>query len=172
MIDGRIVHQLSCSESMFWDTLFFDAEFNRRLFLEELGFYGWKVLRQTEVGADVVERELEVSPPVGSLPGPLRALIGEGISYREVGRYDRTRRRYSVKAKSATLSDRLLVDGELFTEKTDEQSCRRIFSVRVAASIFGVGGLLEKRVFSDLEQSYASSAAFIARYVKELAHAT
>ena len=61
-----------------------------------------------------------------------------------------------------------MVDGDLFTEKTDEQSCRRIFAVRVAANIFGVGGVVEKRVLTDLEQNYATSANFIARYVKEL----
>jgi hypothetical protein len=164
MTEARIVHELSCSESTFWDRLFFDAEFNRRLFLEELGFAGWRLLRQVDISADVVERELEVTPRIGDLPGPLRTLIGEGLSYREVGRFDKQRRRYSVKAKSTKLGDRLLVEGDLFTESIGEQTCRRIFSVRVTARILGVGGLLEKRVLSDLEQNYASSARFIARF--------
>jgi Protein of unknown function (DUF2505) len=168
MAEARIVNELECSESMFWDRLFFDGEFNRRLFLEELKFVGWRVLRQADVGGDVVERELEVMPPVGDLPSPLRAVIGEGLSYREVGRFDKNRRRYTVKAISPKLGDRLLVEGELYTEATSERTCRRIFAVRVVAKIFGVGGMVESRVVADLERSYAASARFIGRYVKEL----
>ena len=169
MTEARIVNELCCSEAMFWDNLFFDAEFNRRLFLEELGFSGWRVLRQQEISADIVERELEVTPPIGDLPGPLRAIIGEGLSYRELGRFDRKRRRYAVKATSAKLGDRLLVEGELFTESIDEKRCQRIFAVNVRARIFGVGSLVEKRVIADMDQSYATSARFIAQYVNELA---
>lgn len=168
MTEARIVHELDCSESLFWDHLFFDDEFNRRLFLEELGFAGWRVLQQGDPSNALVERELEVTPPIGDLPGPLRSLIGEGLSYRELGRYDAKRRRYAVKAKSAKLGDRLVVEGELYTEAIDADRCRRIFTVRVEAKIFGVGGLLEKRVLADLEQNYSASAKFIGKYAQEL----
>jgi hypothetical protein len=96
MADARIVHELACSESVFWDKLFFDDEFNRRLFLEELHFSGWRVVRTGDTNADLVEQEVEATPPIGDLPGPLRAIIGEGISYHEVGKCDRKRRRYAV----------------------------------------------------------------------------
>lgn len=168
MTDAKIVHELACSEATFWDRLFFDEEFNRSLFLDELGFSGWRVLKQTEVSPDIVEREIEVMPKVGDIPGPLRAVVGEGLSYRELGRYDRQRRRYDVKAISARLGDRLIVEGELTTQSITPERCRRIFSVRVVAKIFGVGGLLEKRVLADLEQNHTDSAKFIDRYVKTL----
>ncbi|MGE5788790.1 MAG: DUF2505 family protein [Myxococcales bacterium] len=167
MTDAKIVNELACSEATFWDRLFFDDDFNRRLFLDELGFAGWRVLKQTSISADVVEREIEVMPKVGDIPGPLRAVVGEGLSYRELGRYDRQRRQYDVKAISK-LGDRLTVDGELTTQSIAPDRCRRIFSVRVVAKIFGVGGMLEKRVLADLEQNHADSARFIDRYVKTL----
>lgn len=168
MADARIVHELACCESVFWDKLFFNDEFNRCLFLGELHFSGWRVLRTGDTNADLVEQEVEATPPIGDLPGPLRALIGEGLSYHEVGRCDRKRRRYTVQAKSKPLGDKLLVDGELFTEAIDETRCRRIFAVRVTAKIFGIGGMLEKRLLADLEQNYATSARFIDQYVKTL----
>jgi hypothetical protein len=169
MTEAQIVHELACGESVFWDRLFFDAEFNRRLFLEELKFAGWRIIRQAEVEDGIVEREVEVMPPVGDLPGPLRAVVGEGISYREVGRLDKKRRRYTVRASSAKLGDRVLVEGEQTTSSISETRCRRIFKVRVTAKIFGIGGLLEKRVIADLEHSYEVSARFTDCYVKELA---
>lgn len=169
MADARIVNELSCSESVFWNRLFLDDEFNRQLFLQELGFNGWKVVRQAEIEPEVFEREIEVMPKVSDIPGPLRSLIGEGLSYREIGRYDRRSHRYDVKAVSAKLGDRLQVEGTLTTEVIDADHCRRVFAVRVVAKVFGVGGLLEKRVLSDLEQNYSDSARFIGKYVKTLA---
>jgi hypothetical protein len=166
MTETRIVNELECSEATFWDVLFFDAEFNRRLFLEELKFESWKVVSERE-SDDVVERELEVCPNVGEIPGPLKAVVGDGLSYREQGTFDRKRRRYVVKAKSPKMGDRVLVEGEMYTEPLGENRCRRIFAVKATARIFGVGGLLEKRILADLEKSYAQSAAFIGRYVRE-----
>jgi hypothetical protein len=171
MTKARIVHELGCSESLFWDRLFFDEAFNRRLFLEELGFSSWRVVRRGDIAQPFVDMEIEVTPKVGDLPGPLRTLVGEGLSYREIGRLDRQRRRYSVKAESGKLGDRLLVQGELYTEALGADRCRRIFEVTAEAKIFGVGGLLEKRVLSDIERNYEVSAGFITRYAKEVAPA-
>ncbi|MGC4066920.1 MAG: DUF2505 family protein [Polyangiaceae bacterium] len=167
MTETRIVNELECSEATFWEVLFFDAEFNRRLFLEELKFASWKVVseRKTE---DAIERELEVCPNVGEIPGALKAVVGEGLSYSEHGRYDRKRRRYVVKAQSPKMGNRVLVEGEMTTEPIGENRCRRIFAVKATAKIFGVGGLLEKRILADLEKSYAQSATFIGRYVREI----
>lgn len=168
MTEARIVNELFCSESTFWEKLFLDDEFNRRIYLEQLGFGAWRVLRQREISPNLLEREIEVMPKVSDLPGPLRALVGEGLSYREVGLLDRERHRYEVKAHSAKLGDRLLVEGVLTTEGIDAEHCRRVFAVRVEAKIFGVGGLLEKRVISDLEQSHSDSAKFINQHLKSL----
>jgi hypothetical protein len=167
MTETRIVNELECSEATFWDVLFFDAEFNRRLFLEELKFESWRVVSERKTD-DYIERELDVCPNVGEIPGALKAVVGDGLGYHEQGRYDRKRRHYVVKALSPKMGDRVLVEGEMYTEPLGENRCRRIFNVKATARIFGVGGLLEKRIVADLEKSYAQSAAFIGRYVREI----
>ena len=166
MAETRIINELACSEDVFWDELFFDAEFNRRMFIDELGFCAWKVQSERKTD-DFIERELDVSPKVADIPGPIKALVGDSLGYHEQGRYDRKRRRYAVKATSPKLGDRFLLDGEMYTEPLGEGRCRRIFNVKVTTKIFGVGGMIEKRVIADLEKSYAESAAFIGRYVAE-----
>jgi hypothetical protein len=104
---------------------------------------------------------------VADIPGPLKAIVGESLAYHEQGRYDRKRRRYAVKATSPKLGERFLLEGEMYTEPLGDNRCKRIFDVKVTTKIFGVGGLLEKRVLTDLEKSYAESAAFIGKYVQE-----
>src|SRR5688500_17961642 len=42
MAEARIEHVFNCSEETFWTKLFFDQEYNRRLFTEELAFPVWK----------------------------------------------------------------------------------------------------------------------------------
>jgi len=165
MAESRIVNELDCSENRFWDELFFDAEFNRKLFLEELGFTTWKIVSEKTTD-EVVERRLEVSPRVGEIPAAVKAVIGESLGYVEEGRYDRKRRRYAVKATSPKLGDRFLVEGEMYTEPLGENRCRRIFAVKVTAKIFGVGGLIERRVLADMEKSYAQSASYIGKYAE------
>jgi hypothetical protein len=167
MAETRIVNELACSEAVFWEKCFLDAEFNRQFYLEELGFVEWKILNETSTN-ELILREIEVVPQASELPGPLKAVLGDALGYREVGRFDRTRRRYTVKATSPKLGDRFSFDGEMYTEPLGEGRCRRIFKVSVTAKIFGVGGLLEKRVIADLEKSYVQSAAYINRRASSL----
>lgn len=170
MAESIIVNELDCSENVFWDELFFDEEFNRKLFLEELGFEVWKIVSEKSTD-DAVERQLDVCPKVGDIPSAVKAVVGESLGYREFGRYDRKRRRYAVKATSPKLGDRFLVEGEMHTEPLGDARCKRVFTVKVTAKIFGVGGLIEKRVLADMEKSYAQSAGFIGRYLRSKARA-
>jgi hypothetical protein len=166
MADSRIVNELDCSEDTFWNVLFLDPEFNRRMFLDELKFTKWQVVSERDQG-DILERELDVGLNVGDIPAAVKAVVGDSIGYREQGRFDRKRRRYAVKASNPKLGDKFLLEGEMSTEPLGENRCRRIFQVRVGIKIFGVGGMIEKRIIAELEKSYAQSAAFITRYVRE-----
>jgi hypothetical protein len=168
MTDSRIVNDLDCSESTFWDELFFDPEFNRRMFLDELKFTKWQVLSTREVG-EVLERELDVGLNADALPAAAKSVIGDSLGYREQGKYDRKRRRYAVKATNSKLGDKFLLEGEMHTEPLGEQRCRRIFELKVTVKLFGVGGMIEKLVLSELQKSYAESATFIGRYMREKA---
>jgi hypothetical protein len=166
MAETRIINELGCSEDVFWEELFFDDEFNRRTFIDILGFNGWKVLSERKTD-DFIEREIDVSPNVGDIPAAIKAVVGETLGYVEKGRYDRKRRRYAVKAISPKLGDRFSFEGEMYTEPVGPNRCRRIFNVKVTTKIFGIGGVVEKLVISNLEKSYAQSAAFLDRYVAE-----
>ena len=41
----RIVHTYEVSEDTFWDRLFLDEEYNRRLYVEALRFHSYRVTR-------------------------------------------------------------------------------------------------------------------------------
>lgn len=166
MADTRIEHTYNCSEDTFWNKLFFDEEYNRRLFKEALEF---PVHEQTEFKETdgEVRRSLKVVPKLGPMPGPLKAVIGEGVGYQENGVFDKKSRRYTVDITPNKLSDKVTIKGVMYTKPKGDNQCVRVFECTVNAKIFGVGGMLEKRVITDMEESYAKGADFTNKYIAE-----
>jgi hypothetical protein len=107
-----------------------------------------------------MRRVVKVVPRIGELPLPLKKLVGEGIGYEEVGRFDKKTRRYRLDVRPNRLADKLSITGEMFTEPAGPGSCKRIFTATVTAKIFGVGGMLEQRIVDDLRKSYEVAARF------------
>jgi hypothetical protein len=166
MADVRIEHIYDCSEDTFWDKVFFDDEYNRRLFLDALQFPKREVVKR-EDGETEVRQTIELTPKLGPMPAPLKKLVGEGLGYREEGVYDKKARRYTVRIYPNKLADKLTITGEMSSEPAGDGKMKRIYKGTVVAKIFGVGGLLEKTVIADIEKSYSESARFTNQYLKE-----
>lgn len=162
----RIVHTYNVSEDTFWDKLFFDEDYNRRLYLEALKFHAWAVEKHEDKG-DEVERSINVTPRLGDLPGPMKKVLGDNVRYTEVGILNKKTRRYRINITPSRLADKLHVSGELYTEPVGERQCRRIFEAKVDVKVFGLGSMMEKRLASDLEKSYGVGAKFTNRYAEE-----
>ena len=166
MADVRIEHAFDCSEETYWSKIFFDDEYNRRLFLDALAFPVWKQVSSTDSESEL-KRTIEVVPKTGDLPGALKKLVGDGIGYREDGVFDKKARRYKTKITTNKLSDKLSIGGVLYTQAQGDKRCKRIFDCTVTASIFGVGGMIEKRVISDMQESYGKAARFTNEFIRE-----
>lgn len=166
MKERRIEHIYDCSPEVFWNQIFLDEEYNRQLFVGELHFSSWRVLKSEERGAEL-HRTVEATPPLGDLPGALKRLLSEGLGYEEHGVLDRQKQRYRLEVKPRSLANKLSITGELTTEPLSERSCRRIYVPRVEARVLGVGGMIEQRLLDDIEKSYNKAAAFTNRWIAE-----
>lgn len=166
MPDLRLEHTFNCSEETFWSKVFFEEDYNRRLFLDRLKFSLWRETKREERGNEV-HRVIEAAPPVGDLPAALKAVVGEGVKYEERGVFDRAARRYTVEVVPGRLADKIQVRVEMHTQADGPERCKRFVHGTVSAKIFGVGGLLEKKLLSDMEKSYARSAEFTNAYLAE-----
>jgi len=80
MKERRIEHTYDCSAEVFWDQLFLDDEYNRKLFVEDLHFSTWRVVRQEERGSEL-HRVIEATPPLGDLPAALKRRLSDGLGY-------------------------------------------------------------------------------------------
>lgn len=165
MADTRIEHVISCSEDNFWK-VFFDPEFNKKLFLDVLGFDAWKLVRLDE-HEDRIERVVEAVPKIQDLPGPLKKLVENGAGYRETGVFSRAKKQMTVSITPSALADKLTITGLMHTEPAGNGQCRRIYDQSVTAKVFGIGGLIENRIIGDVKTSYDKAAAFTNEWVKE-----
>jgi hypothetical protein len=166
MKERRIEHTYACSGDVFWNQIFLDEEYNRRMFLDELHFESWRVIRSETRGTEV-HRVIDAVPRIGDLPGPLKKLLSSGAGYEERGVVDLAAHRYRLEVTPRSLANKLTIQGELFTTPTGESSCQRVYVAKVEARVFGVGGMLEDRLLTDIERSYAKAAVFTNRWIAE-----
>jgi hypothetical protein len=166
MLDFRAAHTYNCSEDTFWSKVFFDEEYNRRLFLDRLKFSVWRESRREEKD-NQIHRVVVAAPPIGDLPGALKAVVGDNVAYEERGVFDRASRSYTIDVVPNRLADKISVHLKMSTRADGPERCKRIVEGTISAKIFGLGGLLEKKMATDLEKSYAKSAEFTNEYLVE-----
>ncbi len=167
MVLTRVEHEFNCSQETFWNQVFFDPEYNRRLFFEELGFPGYRVLEFEET-PERVQRVQEITPKLVGVPGPIAAVIGDGFSYLERGVFTRATHRFEIQVTPSKFASKIQFEGVYYTEPMGAHRCRRIFEFTVSCRILGVGGILERQIVADTTRNYALTAVFTNRFVAEL----
>jgi hypothetical protein len=166
MASVRVEHVFNCSEDTYWEKIFFNEEYNERMFTEALEFPVHNQVKFEDQG-DTIVRVTDVVPKTADIPGPLKKLVGDGIGYRESGRYDKKARRYTIDVTPNKMADKLFIKGTFFTQPAGEGKCKRVYEGTIEAKIFGVGGMLEKRVIADMEANYDRAAKFTNKYIAE-----
>src|SRR4029079_17491480 len=108
-----------------------------------------------------------VDPPLSNVPGPVKKVIGDRLSYVEEGTFDKKTKRYSFKVTPSTMAEKTKVAGEMWVEKLGDKKVARLTRISVEVKVFMVGGLVEDRILSDLRSSYDKGTAFTNEYIKD-----
>jgi hypothetical protein len=166
MAETRIEHTFDCSCDTFWNKVFFNLDFNRKMHLEHLHFHKWELVETRETDSSIV-RTVQVVPAIGEVPAAIKALIGEGLGYREEGCYDKKTQRYRLSVVPTALADKISINGEIWAEPIAPVRCKRIFLAQIAVRVFGIGSIIEQRIIADLRLNYNAGAAYTAAYLRE-----
>ncbi len=166
MPEVTLRHEIDTDEETFWSKIVFNEEFNKKLYEGALKFPGWKLVDSKEDDAKIVRR-VQVDPPVGDLPGPVKKVIGDRLAYTEEGTFDKNAKRYTFKVTPSTMAEKTKVSGELWVEKIGDKKIRRLCRISVEVKVFMVGGMVEDRIMQDLRSSYDNSTAYTNQYIKE-----
>lgn len=158
-------HEFECDEDAYWDKCLFDLEFNTKLYLETLKFPHYEVLTDDN-GTERRIRKVRIEPQVGSLPGPVKKIIGDKLAYLEEGTFDKKTKRYTFTITPSILPEKTKTGGELFCEKLGDKRIARIAKIKVEVKVFAIGGMVEDKIIGDLKASYDAAAKFTNEWVK------
>jgi hypothetical protein len=146
--------------------VFFDAEFNRGLFVDCLGFTTYDVLEDRKDPDGTVHKRVQCVPKV-ELPAAAKKIFGSGAGYTEVGRFDPITKKYSVDVIANVAADKIKTKSEIWVEPRGEKKVERFVMVDNTVKVFGLGTLLEGFIEQQTRDSYNRGADFTNRWIKD-----
>ena len=162
----RFDHVFECAADDYWDRIFFNDEFNSKLFHDTLKFNEWKATTTLDTDA-VRKRTIVVRPPVGDVPAAVKKVLGDNFGYKEHGTFDRKAKRYHVDVESNVATDKTKIQGDIWVEKAGDTKCRRIAEFTVEVKIMVIGKLVEDIIANDMTRSFERGAEFTKNWLRE-----
>ncbi|MFO0614514.1 MAG: DUF2505 family protein [Polyangiaceae bacterium] len=149
-----------CDADTFWK-MFFDREYNKKLYLEGLSFKQFEILELTET-----TRRMRGTPRM-TLPGPVAKLLGDSFGYEEVGTFDKANNIFKWKMIPNTMKDKLFTEGSVKIEPAGDGKVKRTSTAQIEAKVFGLGGVLEGTAEKEMTSSWEKEAVFTKNYLKD-----
>jgi hypothetical protein len=146
-----------------YEQIHFDEGFNTELSESvKLG----RTLLKLDRTAERIVRHVKIEP-AREIPGPVAKLLGGNkFSYVEELEYEIGKGRGRWRTITSVLTDKIDSQGTLELVSAPG-GVKRVVAGEIKVGIFGVGGIVEKFVVSDVEKSYDAAAAFTREYLKK-----
>lgn len=159
-----VSHEINCDAETFWK-VFFDKNFNEKLFREALGFPQFNIDAIND-GEKQLTRKVSGTPKM-NMPGPVQKLLGSGFSFVEEGTLEKATQVWRWKMIPSTMADKLRQEGTMRIEPVGPNKVRRVAEITNEAKIFGIGGLIESSAEKQLREGWDQSAVFMNKYLAE-----
>jgi len=150
----------------YWDEIFFDAEYNERIYREALGFKSFSILEQSGEKGQRRTRSMRTEPAADA-PAVVRKLIGDSLSYTESGVFDPATKIWTYTITPSAMSEKLKIGGRLWAEPQGDKKIVRVVEIGIEAKIFGVGKAIEAFVEKTTRDSYVKATEFTNRFIAE-----
>ena len=154
------------AEATFWDAIFFNPEFQRRVYIEALGCESVTVGDVQNDADGKRTRSLSFTQKLDA-PGAVRKLFGETTTMEERGTFDPVAKRWRFAMIPDRMPDKIRISGETWFVTTGPGQIERVCELDLSVSIFGVGSLVEKFMASATVESLAKQTRFIRAYIAE-----
>jgi len=164
MAEITLRHDINTDEDTYWKKIVFDEAFNKEMYEQHMKFPGWTLLDSKDDDQKTY-RKVKVEPKVGNLPGPVKKVLGEKISYVEEGTFDKKTKKYVFHVTPSSLAEKTKIKGEMYCESKGDKKLSRVCKMSVEVKVMLVGGMVEERILSDLRQSYEDGTSFTNDYI-------
>jgi len=142
---------------VFWDRLFFDAEYNAGLY-RALAFESYEVLSLVRHDDGRIERKLRAEPPLSG-PELLKRQLRGRIYYVEEGSYDPTRGVWTFVNRTSVAAGTTQVSG-VIEAKPHADGMLHVVELDVRVSALGLGSLVERAIEKSTRESYRVTTAY------------
>ncbi|HEY8378691.1 MAG TPA: DUF2505 domain-containing protein [Nannocystis sp.] len=163
-----IRHPYAIEPEAFWRDVFFDREYNEKLYREGLRFEAFEILEETSPPDGRRTRKVRVTPTIDA-PAAIKKVIGDSISYVEEGRLEITgpnTPRWISKVLPSKLADKSTIKAEMWLERTGPGQSDRVAEFDIEVKMFGVGGMLEKFLEKSMRESYQKAAEWTNQWLR------
>lgn len=150
----------------FWNRVFFDDEYNRRLYMDALAFKRFEVLSQTGGPGETRTRTM-VTEPKTEAPAVVQKLVGGSFSYTEQGSWDPRTKVWTYAITTSKLSDKVKVGGRYWCELLGDKRLERVCEIELEVKVFGVGGVIEQFMEKTTRESYEDTTRFTNAFIRE-----
>jgi hypothetical protein len=150
----------------FWNRVFFDDEYNRRLYMDALAFKRFEVLSQTGGPGETRTRTM-VTEPKTEAPAVVQKLVGGSFSYTEQGSWDPRTKIWTYAITTSKLSDKVKVGGRYWCEPLGDKRLERVCEIELEVKVFGVGGVIEQFMEKTTRESYEDTTRFTNAFIRE-----
>ncbi len=158
-------HEIHCDEAKFWE-LFFDKDFNEKLYKVGLEFPEWTIVEQTETETEM-RRTTRGRPKLKNIPGPVAKLLGDSFGYTESGSMDKKAKVWKYKLTPTTMADKIKQEGTMRISPAGDGKVKRTVELLIEAKVFGIGGLLESTTEKQLRDGWDTSAKFMNKWLTD-----
>jgi hypothetical protein len=153
------------SPDSYWNKMFFDEEYNRRLYMEGLSFKGFEMLELGGEPGGKRTRKMRTEPK-SDAPAVVKKLIGDSLTYTESGTFDPATKVWTYTIVTSKLPDKIRIGGRLWAEPRGDKM-ERIAEIEIEVKIPVVGGTVEKFVEKTTRESYEKATKFTNDFIAE-----
>lgn len=149
---------------VFWNRLFFDADYNAGLY-RTLGFESYEVLELQRLPDGRVQRRLRAEPPLSG-PEIVRQALRGRIYYTEEGIYDPAKGAWEFSNHSSVKAGNTQVSG-IIRALPHAQGMRHAVELKIEVSALGLGAMIERAIERSTRESYVATTAYTNTYAAE-----
>lgn len=161
-----ITDEFATTPQRYWE-VFFDEEYNRRLFEHlRVGYELLETRREGEGESLVIRRRQKLSPQ-RELPSIFQKFVKGAAYYVEDNRFVARTDSIEVVTTPSFMADSIVTRGTYRLEVAGPRAVRRVWDGEVTVKIPLVGGKAEKFIVDEVTASYRATTEFTRRWLAE-----
>jgi hypothetical protein len=157
-------HTFPVSARTFWYDIYFNKEYNEKLYVERIHAKSYELLEFTDTDTEI--RRMARVVPEQKAPSVIKKLMRDEFSYTEKGTFKKKEEIYRFTIIPSVKPEKISVSG-FVSLKPEGSNITRTIDLDLKADIFAIGGQIEKFVGDQIKKGYDESYSFTLTWIRD-----